>query len=732
MLRPARSVSRTIVAKTISSNFKDKDPHMTGRGAMVPSMYLDFLNNELNPRISFTRASAGTYFGSDGLLKVQGYNLLTYSDNFSNANWNKAGNPSINGELVSRTLTTSTYVSHFATGLSLGDPFSFQLKAKAATIGGRIGLRVQGAYPARVDAVFDLNTGTVVGSAAVTYTVTGASITSLPNGYYLCTISGVSVSMAPTIALFGPTDSGFSVGAWESASNMLSNCFVKDAQLERASTPGNYSPTSGAANGGPRFDYDPATPAGTTGVELAPSTTSLVGWNAGGVTPILTSDGTAITIKNGGSGEAYAVIPGIAKPGKTYRIYFNMLTDANMSVTAGGTRRNAGGGTGFRTLFITSAGFGGDIRFGTNDGTVGAKDTFSDVSVQEVTFAPRGLLIEEARTNLLRWSRDFMNAVWTKTDVTVAPAMGIDGVAGSADLITEGSAGTARISQAVAISAGVTTTFSVVIKKGTLADWFRLTLTTGPGSYDVWFNVLTGVIGAKNAIGTAALTSANMTPIGGGYYRCAITAQCDTAGTTATGLLNSSAGDNQTGRVPNATYTVDCAQLEVGAFATSIIPTTSATVTRATDVAQVTGTNFSSWFNESAGTFALEYVTSQYANTPSVLCLSDNATSTPGLNTPGAGSARWWNGTSNVVTSNYVALGNTRKECFAYLSAERAICLNAGPVSSDTLAPWSGLRNKAVLGAAATGAQNLNGHIRRLAYYPTRLPNTQLQALTAP
>jgi hypothetical protein len=48
--------------------------------------------------------------------------------------------------------------------------------------------------------------------------------------------------------------------------------------------------------------------------------------------------------------------------------------------------------------------------------------------------------------------------------------------------------------------------------------------------------------------------------------------------------------------------TVQYAQLEAGGFATSFIPTAGAAVTRAPDVAQITGTNFSSWYNQTEGT----------------------------------------------------------------------------------------------------------------------------------
>jgi hypothetical protein len=55
-------------------------------------------------------------------------------------------------------------------------------------------------------------------------------------------------------------------------------------------------------------------------------------------------------------------------------------------------------------------------------------------------------------------------------------------------------------------------------------------------------------------------------------------------------------------------------QYEAGSFPTSYIPTVASTVTRAADVASITGANFSSWFNPVNGTFFLNWKTPAGAN----------------------------------------------------------------------------------------------------------------------
>ena len=48
-------------------------------------------------------------------------------------------------------------------------------------------------------------------------------------------------------------------------------------------------------------------------------------------------------------------------------------------------------------------------------------------------------------------------------------------------------------------------------------------------------------------------------------------------------------------------------KLEEGSFPTSYIPTSGSTVTRAGETAKITGTNFSSWFNNTEGTIDVSY-----------------------------------------------------------------------------------------------------------------------------
>jgi hypothetical protein len=166
------------------------------------------------------------------------------------------------------------------------------------------------------------------------------------------------------------------------------------------------------------------------------------------------------------------------------------------------------------------------------------------------------------------------------------------------------------------------------------------------------------------------------------------------------------------------------AQLEAGAFATSYIPTVASTVTRNADVATMTGTNFSSWFNSAEGAFIFSGDSAYGAGgfigstptTGAILYANSNA-------------SRTFNGTNFIGTANTYTNNVVFGTALGYSSAGRAIVLNGGTVATDANLIQT---PTAITLGGAFGGGFLNGHIRQIAYYNTRLPNAQLQALTAP
>jgi hypothetical protein len=179
------------------------------------------------------------------------------------------------------------------------------------------------------------------------------------------------------------------------------------------------------------------------------------------------------------------------------------------------------------------------------------------------------------------------------------------------------------------------------------------------------------------------------------------------------------------------------AQLEAGAFATSYIPTVASTVSRSADNASMTGTNFSSWYNQSEGTFIVGVSYLNAANTAWVwgahsgLAASTNdyiahVKNSAAINRQAIVAAGVSQG--NLEFPGAVA-GTVYQMAGAYKLNDAAFTVNGAAVGTDTTVT---LPTPNALAIGNLFNQYLSGHIRAIAYYNTRLPNTQLQTLTAP
>lgn len=227
--------------------------------------------------------------------------------------------------------------------------------------------------------------------------------------------------------------------------------------------------------------------------------------------------------------------------------------------------------------------------FATQNGNTVASNVVTEATGAAISASIiKGYLAEGARTNLCLQSQAFDNASWTKTDtvITADNATAPDGTF-TADLATEGSAGTAFISQgSMTIVAGTTVTQTVWVKRGNF-DWLLFTVaavgaTTG---FRAWFNLNTGVIGTTGVITTGTFTAGSITAYPNGWYRLRITGIIDAATTTSAFVfLQSATADASGTRVANGTYFPWGAQFEAASFASSYIPTTTVAVTRNADV----------------------------------------------------------------------------------------------------------------------------------------------------
>jgi hypothetical protein len=185
--------------------------------------------------------------------------------------------------------------------------------------------------------------------------------------------------------------------------------------------------------------------------------------------------------------------------------------------------------------------------------------------------------------------------------------------------------------------------------------------------------------------------------------------------------------------------TVQYAQVELGAFATSWISTAGATATRNADVASITGTNFSRWYSQSAGTafvaFRFGYA-SNFSNFPNIYDFNSGA-STNRISLFGGQGGRAISvaiRTADVAQLDFVSFAATGlseyRSAHGFAVDSSQLASNGGLVgSTDTSVAMPIGINKVDIGVGFD--QRYTGHIRRLAYFDRRLPNATLQAITA-
>jgi hypothetical protein len=358
------------------------------------------------------------------------------------------------------------------------------------------------------------------------------------------------------------------------------------------------------------------------------------------------------------------------------------------------------------------------------------------------TLAAQGLLIEEQRTNLLTYSADFANAAWTKTrsSITSNTIVAPDGTLTGDKLVEDASASASHSirSTGATISVGSNTSFSVFAKA---SERTAIVLRVNNAADSIWcaFNLSTGTVGTAANSGTGSGATGSIISVGNGWYRCTVSGVTSTTAASVQAIIYPAVSTTDPTNT-SIIYTGDGtsgifiwgAQLEAGAFATSYIPTTTTALTRNADVASMTGTNFSSWYNASEGTLFAQSQTAQAyaAGVPARVSIDDGTISN-------RIAMRNGNNFSSVVTvSGSPVAGleltawnsNITKQAIAYKVDDFAYTTNGASVVTDTSGAIPSVNR---LGIGLTGTQNfLNGTISRIAYYPVRVTNAQLQALT--
>ena len=183
------------------------------------------------------------------------------------------------------------------------------------------------------------------------------------------------------------------------------------------------------------------------------------------------------------------------------------------------------------------------------------------------------------------------------------------------------------------------------------------------------------------------------------------------------------------------TGSVQYAQLEVGSFVTSFIPTAATSVTRNADIVTLTGTNFSSWYNASEGAFTFEYNQPfNLAGNTAMLAFTDGTNSNVTmLLTETTPRARLFidSGGSNVanIAAGNMTLNAVNRQTSSYKVNNFRMAVNGATPQQDTSGAVPVGVNQLQIGSRPTGLQ-WTGYARKLFYYPQILLDAELQAFS--
>jgi hypothetical protein len=363
-----------------------------------------------------------------------------------------------------------------------------------------------------------------------------------------------------------------------------------------------------------------------------------------------------------------------------------------------------------------------------------------------ITGQSLGLLIEESRQNLLTYSEEPTG--WNTSSASVSQNV-ITSPNGTqtADKMSVGSSTFLQITQSPSATVSNTHTFSVFLKAGEL-KYVQLRVRNF-GSINNYFrvicNLVTGELTSGISNGTGTYTSASATKFPNDWWRFTVTGIADTSGTqlTATliGQINASSAASVSNSSPTDGFYWWGAQLEQGSFPTSYIPTDSTPggKLRSADIAQMTGTNFSSWYNSTEGTLCVDlrnYNSSSTVNFGiSIGSASNNYFAFPYINSFGqlindvywretGSSARILDLPTGGSGGKYAISYKNRQSFFGYLNG------SSGIIDNPPYPTQSGY-NQLYIGRSHFSPTNQNFYLRRLTYYPIQLTNQQLINLTS-
>ena len=378
----------------------------------------------------------------------------------------------------------------------------------------------------------------------------------------------------------------------------------------------------------------------------------------------------------------------------------------HVSVLSGGSGGIIDSGDGTSGIYL----WGPQVEEGTTASDFVSNTTGSSKFIASATYGDRVpmILVEPSSENLVAYSEDFSNAHWLKTKygtgvlptVTSDVAISPDGTQNADKVIFDVGSGTSTgdsvvLEDYISVTQGETYTFSiylkgeqggeqVLVRHAGSAGYTTLTLTDEWVKYEV----------TETAIYNHAYAGLSIRQGLGGV------------------IIN-----------PTATFYIWGAQFEQGSVATSYIPTSGSTVTRAADDLVISGSDFTDFYNQSEGTFYAESVLSGADNQSFIFEASNNTLSYRVLSYYNNNNLTAYvraAGTNAFTFGNRPPAGQLSRASLSYKTDNVLACLDGGTVGQDLSVTIPTNLTQLQIGQhlEMQDTYSLNGHIKRLIYWP--------------
>ena len=367
------------------------------------------------------------------------------------------------------------------------------------------------------------------------------------------------------------------------------------------------------------------------------------------------------------------------------------------------------------------------------------EDVLSNVPRIDYSGCPH-ILAEPQRTNNIQYSEDFTQSYWRKDKVTVT-ANSIISLSGQLDtsLIQEtvytGGIPSFDLLSSITLGTG-SHTFTFYVKNNNgryLGISFGSNAQRVRTNFDFTTNTFKTLIFNGTTTGSASFTTL------GDYYRISITATFPSS-TVADTVLMPLATDTYPfysfQDSDNRSFYLWGAQLEVGSYGTSYIPTSGSTVTRNQDL--FTRDGIGSLINSTEGVLFLEIAALSNDSTRRAITLSDGTTSNRVM-------LRYQNSSNAVqcfinvagalysnLNENSYTITDFLKIAFKWKAGDFALWINGTEVavSSDATSFGVGVLTELQFNEGDGAGSEYFGKVKQLQVYKTALTDVQLAALT--